>query len=76
MCRFRGVDGDVGSQRTVEVQADFIELASKLAALNTVVKTYKKPSDTNMQERLQAIAMYVVARGYLHSSELDISIAL
>ena len=73
---FRGVDGDVGSQRAVEVQADFIELASKLAALNTVVKTYKKPSDTNMQERLEAIEMYVVARDYLHRPELDVSIAL
>jgi len=56
-------------QRTIEVRDDFIELASKLTALNAVVTNYNKPADTNLQERLEAIAMCVSAGGCLHCFE-------
>jgi len=48
-------------QRTLDVRDDLIQLASKLSALNTVFTSYNKSGDTNLQERLEAIAMCVFA---------------
>jgi len=50
-------------QRTVELQDDFVELASKLAALDLITKAHParaSSNDADLRERLDAVTKYVV----------------
>jgi len=46
-------------QCTSDVQADFMELASKLEPVGTIAANYQELGGHNLQERLTAISMYV-----------------
>jgi len=75
-CRFHAANACLRRvQPTAEVRDDFIELATKLAILNTNIETADNLGDVKLQKRLEAIVMYVFASSSMHFPELKVNVA-
>jgi len=75
-CRFHAANACLRRvQPTAEVLDDFIELATKLAVLNTNIESTDNLGDVKLQKRLEAITMYVFTGGGMHFPELKVNVA-